>query len=458
MYLFLFFLLTINLFKFSLAAYFPLIGDEAYYWLWGQHLDLSYVDHPPLIAYLNYLLASVFGPSETAIRLAAILIVLLISWIIYLTGKELFDERTGIIAAVIFNLLPTFFGGGIFLVPQMLLFLFWALSFYLLAKIIKTGQASLWYLLGITTGLGLLSDYVMALFIIGTFIYLIVNKEARFWFSKKEPYLCLCLCLCLCLPVIIWNLKLGFTPLFYWGGKMGLTPRISDNLLNFFGLQMLLYTPPIFILTLWLIFRRGALPLLKTFSAMVFLPFLLISPIIGIGGHWPATAYLPAILSSGKAKKGIVLSMLFFALLVNGLGMAYYLFFYPTPQELKGKEFSLNAKLPAFLANSTPKRGKTFYFANDLGILGLVSFHGKVRTYMAKGRLRQVDLWGGPEIKKGDNLLYFALNEAQLFEKLKLVFDKVSIEPHKRLFTKDADLPNKTQIFLCEGFRGGLVP
>jgi hypothetical protein len=24
------------------------IGDEAYYWLWGQHMALSYFDHPPL--------------------------------------------------------------------------------------------------------------------------------------------------------------------------------------------------------------------------------------------------------------------------------------------------------------------------------------------------------------------------------------------------------------------------
>ncbi|HEU4798204.1 MAG TPA: hypothetical protein VFT63_04700, partial [bacterium] len=30
----------------------PLIDDEAYYWLWAHHLDWSYLDHPPLIAYL----------------------------------------------------------------------------------------------------------------------------------------------------------------------------------------------------------------------------------------------------------------------------------------------------------------------------------------------------------------------------------------------------------------------
>ena len=24
------------------------MGDEAYYWMWGQHLSWSYFDHPPL--------------------------------------------------------------------------------------------------------------------------------------------------------------------------------------------------------------------------------------------------------------------------------------------------------------------------------------------------------------------------------------------------------------------------
>ena len=29
------------------------LPDEAYYWLWGQHPDWSYFDHPPLQAWLQ---------------------------------------------------------------------------------------------------------------------------------------------------------------------------------------------------------------------------------------------------------------------------------------------------------------------------------------------------------------------------------------------------------------------
>ena len=39
----------------------PPIGDEAYYWLWGQRLALSYLDHPPLHAWLLRLMSLLFG-------------------------------------------------------------------------------------------------------------------------------------------------------------------------------------------------------------------------------------------------------------------------------------------------------------------------------------------------------------------------------------------------------------
>jgi 4-amino-4-deoxy-L-arabinose transferase-like glycosyltransferase len=453
------FLIFLNLFKVLIARYFPLIGDEAYYWLWSRHLDLCYVDHPPLIAYVNFILTSLFGNSELAIRLAAILIVLLISWIIYLTGKELYDPRAAALAVIIFNLLPTFFAGGMFLVPQILLFLFWSLSFYFFVKIIKTKEAKYWYWLGIAVGAGILSDYIMPLFIMGTAIFLLFSRENRFWFFRKEPYLALILALAVCSPIIIWNLKYASVGLATLGGRPVSFGRIGSNLLNFAGLQMILYTPVIFIMTLYLIFRDPGRNLaLKVFSAVVFIPFALISPILNIGGHWPATAYLPAILNSHRAKKISIGLILFFALLVNSLGFAYYLFLYPTPDELKGQEFRTNAELPQFLKDASPKSGKTYYYANDLGMMGLVSFHGKVAVYMAAGRLKQADIWGRPAVQKGDNAIYFALNETPLYEKLEPMFVKVSIDPKKRIFAKDADIPTKTQIFICAGFKGGTLP
>jgi hypothetical protein len=47
--------------------------DESYYWLWGQHLDWSYFDHPPLPAWIQGLFAAVLGRSHGVLRLPNLL-------------------------------------------------------------------------------------------------------------------------------------------------------------------------------------------------------------------------------------------------------------------------------------------------------------------------------------------------------------------------------------------------
>ena len=84
------FLGVINLFKLWLVRFLPLLGDEAYYNLWSKHLALSYTDHPPVIAYLHWIINFIFGQNEFGVRLGAILCLLISSWLIYLIGKEAF--------------------------------------------------------------------------------------------------------------------------------------------------------------------------------------------------------------------------------------------------------------------------------------------------------------------------------------------------------------------------------
>lgn len=434
-----------NLFKLVIARYFPLIGDEAYYWLWSRHLDLSYVDHPPMIAYVNYILTTLFGNNEFAIRLGAIGIVLIISWIIYLAGRELYGEKAGAVAAVVFNLLPLFFGGGMFLVPQTLLFLFWALSFYLMVRIVKTGKQHYWYLLGISAGLGLLSDYGMILFLVGVGAYLLFNREQRHWLTRKEPYLGALLALLIFSPVIFWNISHNFPSLSYHGERANIFSL--QNILYFLLLQIILFTPSLFVAT---VMKLGKTDLSGIFSGVVFIPFALLSPFVMVGGHWPAAAYLPSVLSVSHLKKWVFRLTVIFALIINALAFTYYLFLYPVPPGL-----SPNRELQRYIHNQ-PQR--TVVIANNLGLAALVAFYGKTEVFMPPGRHPQYDLWGKPKLKPGNNVLYFALNESEIAGKLKPLFNKVTIDPQKRIFTKDADIPNKTEIFRCEGFKGGIIP
>jgi len=51
------------------AAFTGLVDDEAYYWLFSQHLDWGYFDHPPMVALLIWLTSWI--PGELGVRLAA---------------------------------------------------------------------------------------------------------------------------------------------------------------------------------------------------------------------------------------------------------------------------------------------------------------------------------------------------------------------------------------------------
>ncbi|MEO8991685.1 MAG: glycosyltransferase, partial [Nitrosospira sp.] len=46
-----------------------LIPDEAYYWNYAQHMDLSFYDHPPMVAWLIWLGTAIFGNSEFGVRI-----------------------------------------------------------------------------------------------------------------------------------------------------------------------------------------------------------------------------------------------------------------------------------------------------------------------------------------------------------------------------------------------------
>ncbi|MEJ2087297.1 MAG: glycosyltransferase family 39 protein [Gammaproteobacteria bacterium] len=54
-----------------LAARLPLAAHEALYALYGRHLDWSYLDHPPLMAWLQGLV-EIFSTSDFAMRLLPI--------------------------------------------------------------------------------------------------------------------------------------------------------------------------------------------------------------------------------------------------------------------------------------------------------------------------------------------------------------------------------------------------
>ena len=104
------FTILIGLFCFRLiyALFLPLSPQETYYWVYSLHPALSYFDHPPLTAYTIFLFNKLFGPTILAVRFGPLLYSFGFSWLVFLIGRRMFGERTGLQAVILMNLLPTF--------------------------------------------------------------------------------------------------------------------------------------------------------------------------------------------------------------------------------------------------------------------------------------------------------------------------------------------------------------
>ena len=96
-----FFLAIASFVRLWLAMLFPITADESYYWLWSKHLSFSYVDHPPMVALINFL--TTFGQANLlGLRIGVVMISLLVSILLFFLAKRAFDEKVAIWSVVLF--------------------------------------------------------------------------------------------------------------------------------------------------------------------------------------------------------------------------------------------------------------------------------------------------------------------------------------------------------------------
>ncbi|MAC86733.1 MAG: hypothetical protein CMQ52_01190, partial [Gammaproteobacteria bacterium] len=62
--------IAFQLFRFLLLPFMGLMPQDAYYYLYGQNLSLSYFDHPGMIGYILRIFTDIFGQSIFIIKLA----------------------------------------------------------------------------------------------------------------------------------------------------------------------------------------------------------------------------------------------------------------------------------------------------------------------------------------------------------------------------------------------------
>lgn len=205
-------ILLLSIIRLIFAFTIELGNDECYYWFYSQHLKLNYFDHPPMVAFWGriFTLDLLLQQYPGFLRLGSVVGCALSTWFIYKCVVQLSSERAGWFAACLYN--ASFYAGitaGIFIMPDSPQMVFWTWSLWMIAKLVADDTKKLnWILLGISTGLCIMSK-VHGIFIwIGMGLYVLFYK--RTWLAKPYLYISVFISIVICIPILVWNIKNNF--------------------------------------------------------------------------------------------------------------------------------------------------------------------------------------------------------------------------------------------------------
>ena len=235
-----------------------LFPEEAYYWNYAQHLDIGYLDHPPMVAWLIALGTRIGGQTEFGVRLFALVCSAVTSFFAWQLAARLYGRRAGTVAALLTQILPFFFMAGWIMTPDAPLTACWAgtLSFLARAFFDRADRAPrAWLGAGVLLGLGLLSKYTVALLGPAAMLFLLLDAPSRGWWRRWEPYAAAALAVVIFSPVIGWNLA-HHGASFAFQSTARLRAHVDFSLPALLGSALLMLTP----IGVWLAaraWRRG---------------------------------------------------------------------------------------------------------------------------------------------------------------------------------------------------------
>lgn len=302
----LFSILSIFILHFFLTLKAPLIGDEAYYWLWSKHLSLGYHDHPPLIGWM-IALTSKFSSRLFFIRLPAVLCFLGSTAFFYWFSRDVLgSKKKALLSLLLFLYMPILAISSVAVFPDTALILAWVISLWAGWKSLKDGRY--WLLTGFAVGFALISKLIGLFLVLSFALFFLVNTNARFWLRKKIFWGGVGIAVSVSLPLWVWNLQHGFEN-FVFQAHDHLSNHPPFPVLSFLaynGVQALSVSPVLFfflILTSISLAKRSfqgesSAQYLLAFSLPIHVIFGILPFWARVGFHWAAPGYISLLVAA----------------------------------------------------------------------------------------------------------------------------------------------------------------
>jgi 4-amino-4-deoxy-L-arabinose transferase-like glycosyltransferase len=215
------------------AATTDLRVDEAYYWTWWQERELSYLDHPPLVAWSVGLGTALFGDGNFGVRFAGLLSMLAMQLLLAdIVWRVVRDIRYVLVVALLPEACLTFGLGMAKVTPDVALIPFELAMMWSLIRLWQSDDRRWWLAAGLFGGLALASKYTALLLLPAIALFILVPD----WRGRqlRSPWLWLgaLLALLVLSPVLYWNAVHDWASFRF---QLDRPAQISGWSLKFFG-------------------------------------------------------------------------------------------------------------------------------------------------------------------------------------------------------------------------------
>jgi 4-amino-4-deoxy-L-arabinose transferase-like glycosyltransferase len=300
------------------AATADLRTDEAYYWTLSKEYVLSYLDHPPMVAWLVRFGTAIFGDTNFGARFGGLLAL----WTAWVVLADIVWRLTRNKGAVVLAVLMPFAAPeyGLFasrILPDTALIPFSLAMVWSLVRLTESDDGRWWLAAGLFGGLALLSKYTAVFLAPAIAAFMLVPPWRMRWLRSPYPWIAMVIALLVFSPVLLWNWQHGWASFKFQfiraGADHGLSARTVGD---FLGLQLALVGPILFpvalagtVLLAWRGYRRQhpAFILISTCVLVPFAYFLWKSLSLRIGDTWPLViwpfAFAAAAINLAEMRK-----------------------------------------------------------------------------------------------------------------------------------------------------------
>ena len=185
------------------SSYYEPHRDEFLYLAEGHHLAWGFMEVPPMLSIFAWL-THFLGDGMFWIKF----------WpnmfgdLTFIVSAKIVQKLGGGLFAIFLVFLPFIFGVYLRLFflfqPNTPEVFFWTMIAYSVLRYIQTDKNKYLYFLGVSVGLGMLSKYSVAIFLVSILAGLLMSKQRKI-FSNKHLYYAGIIALLLFLPTILWE-------------------------------------------------------------------------------------------------------------------------------------------------------------------------------------------------------------------------------------------------------------